>query len=211
MIDRTLTGSRHFISRMNRAIPLHSCHMARIRASAARCLLIPFLLAGCGELSEYDSRQVQSAIHDTLLTTTESWEFRMTLLEGGKQRVSLEGEYAVSYDQEDRQETRIEGPVYVEIFDSTGTRESEAWSGRAIYHPGENLFELFDSVEVRTALDRRLYSDYLRWSERTDSISSDRFVTIVTPADSITGSGFSGLTDLSSYVITYPRGRVIVD
>jgi hypothetical protein len=63
--------------------------------------------------------------------------------------------------------------------------ESEAWSKRAVYHAEEREFELYDSVRVRTVRNRRLYSDYLKWTEQTDRITSDRYVTIITPADSI--------------------------
>lgn len=175
--------------------------------------LICFLLfiSGCGDLTEYDTEQVRTAMHDSLLTTTESWDVNLTLLEKGERRITLEGSYAINYQQEERNETVIRGPVYVQIYDSTGTLESEAWSNRAIYHADEREFELFDSVRVETIRDRQLYSDYLKWRERTDRITSDLYVTIITPTDSISGSGFDGKTDLSSYIMTDPRGQVIVD
>lgn len=169
------------------------------------------LISSCGELSDYDSEQVLSAINDSLLTTTESWDVSMTLLEKGHRRVMLDGNYAINYQDKERNETRIRGPIYVQIYDSTGTMESEAWSKRAIYHAEEREFELFDSVRVETVRDRQLYSDYLKWTEQSDRITSDRYVTIITPTDSISGTGFTGKTDLSTYVITDPRGQVIVD
>ncbi|MEX1062973.1 MAG: LPS export ABC transporter periplasmic protein LptC, partial [Balneolaceae bacterium] len=118
---------------------------------------------------------------------------------------------ALNHRQEEGEETRIKGPVYVQIYDSTGTLESEAWSARAVYYAESGEFELYDSVRVETANDRRLQSDYLKWAEETDNITSDRLVTIITPADSISGTGFTGKTDLSRYVITNPRGRLIVN
>jgi LPS export ABC transporter protein LptC len=165
----------------------------------------------CGELSDFDSERVRSAMHDSLLASTESWDVSMTLLELGHRRIMIEGSYAITYNDDERKETRIDGPVYVQIYDSSGTMESEAWSKRAVYHAEDREFELFDSVRVETVRNRQLYSDYLRWAERTDRITSDRFVTIITPTDSISGSGFDGRTDLTDYVITDLSGRVIVD
>ncbi len=165
----------------------------------------------CGELSDYDSESIRSAMHDSLLASTESWDVNMTLLEQGHRRIMIEGSYAISYNDDERNETRVDGPVYVQIYDSTGAMESEAWSKRAIYHAEDREFELFDSVRVETVRNRQLFSDYLRWAERTDRITSDRFVTIITPTDSISGSGFDGRTDLTDYVITDLSGRVIVD
>lgn len=182
------------------------------RFSAAAILFALFLLfSACSELSEYDSRQIQSALNDSLTTTTESWDVEMKLMQDGRKRILVDGTYAVSYQQCDRKQTNIDGPVYVQLFDSLGALETEAWSKRAVYLETEREFELYDSVRVQTVEDRELYTEYLIWSQDTDRITSPDFVIIITPSDSIAGRGFDGLTDLSSYTITEPRGRVIVD
>lgn len=170
-----------------------------------------FLFASCSDLSEYDNQQVQTTLNDTLVTTTESWDIEMLLMKQGNARIFLEGSYAISYQSPERKETRISGPVYVQLFDSSGAVETEAWSKRAVYLDSESEFELYDSVRVETVTNRKLFTDYLLWSQQTDSITSPRFVTIITPTDSISGRGFSGLTDLSTYVIEEPRGRVRID
>ncbi|MEX0994117.1 MAG: LPS export ABC transporter periplasmic protein LptC [Balneolaceae bacterium] len=172
---------------------------------------LPVLLGACTDLTEYDEEQIRSAMQDSLLSTTESWEVRMTIIEDGLRNIQLEGDYAVTYDQEERKETKIQGNVYVQIFDSTGTMETEAWSKRANYFSEDREFELIDSVRVETAENRRLYTEFLRWSQSSNEITSDRFVTIITPTDSLTGSGFSSNTDLTHYVITDLRGRLVVD
>lgn len=184
------------------------------RAPSTRLLLLAalsLLWVSCGDLTDYDAERVESALNDSLLSTTETWDVNMTLLEKGYRRITLEGSYAITYQEPERNETQIDGPVYIQIFDSTGTLESEAWSKSAIYHTDDREFELMDSVRVETVTDRRLYSDYLKWQERTDRITSDNYVTIITPRDSISGSGFTGKTDLSNYTIANPRGRLTID
>ncbi|MEX2344716.1 MAG: LPS export ABC transporter periplasmic protein LptC [Balneolaceae bacterium] len=173
--------------------------------------LLFLLLVSCTGLSDYDSEQVKAGMNDSLVTTTESWDVELLLMNDGNARIFIQGSHAVSYQSADRKETQIEGPVYVQLYDTTGAVETEAWSKRAVYLDSESDFELFDSVRVETVTDRQLYSDYLRYSRDTDRITSPRFVTIITPSDSISGQGFDGLTDLSSYTITDPRGRLIVD
>lgn len=135
----------------------------------------------------------------------------MLLMKDGRARIKIDGSYAISYQMPNRKETHIDGPVYVQLYDSVGALETEAWSKRAVYLESESEFELFDSVRVHTVTDRQLYSDYLKWSERTDRITSPEFVIITTPSDSIAGHGFDGLTDLSSYTIDEITGRFIVD
>ncbi len=179
--------------------------------------LIPILFIGvmlaasCTELSDFDQQQIESSLNDSLTSTTESWDVEMLLMRDGRSRVLIEGSYAVSFQMPDRKETNIDGPVYVQLFDSTGAIETEAWSKRAVYYDSTSEFELYDSVRVQTASDRELYSDFLKWSDRTDRITSDRYVTIITPSDSIAGRGFDGATDLSTYTIEEPRGRFLVD
>ena len=183
-----------------------------VRFSTTALLFATLLLAGaCSELSEFDNRQVHSALNDSLTTTTESWDVEMKLMQDGRTRILVDGTYAVSYQQRDRKQTNIHGPVYVQLYDSLGVLETEAWSKRAVYLESEREFELYDSVRVQSVEDRELYTEYLIWSQDTDRITSPDFVIIITPNDSIAGRGFDGLTDLSSYTITDPRGRVIVD
>ncbi len=170
-----------------------------------------FLSFSCTELSEYDTQQVNAALNDSLITTTESWDVAISIMRKGRTRMTIEGTHSVQYQTEENKRTTIDGPVYVQLFDTTGALETEAWSKRAVYYDNEREFELMDSVRVQTVDDRRLYSEYLKYIQDSDRISSPEFVTIITPSDSISGRGFSGLTDLTSYTITEPRGRLIVE
>lgn len=174
-------------------------------------LVIALTILSCTELSEYDAQQIQTVINDSLITTTESWDVEMVLTQDGQKRIYIEGSYAINYQEEEEKRTKISGPVYVQIYDSTGAIESEAWSKRAVYLEQEAEFELYDSVRVRTIDNRRLYTEFLRWTQNTDEITSPNFVTIITPTDSISGRGFEGVTDLSSYTIIEPRGRWMVE
>lgn len=178
---------------------------------ALTILLLAALTASCTELSEYDSAQIRSSLNDSLIVTTESWDVEMTLMQDGKNRLLIEGSYAINYQASGRKQTEIDGPVYVQIFDSIGTVETEAWSRRAVYIEDRAEFELFDAVRVETTSGNRLYSEYLKWTQNTDRITSPYFVTIITANDSISGSGFDGTTDLEDYVIERPSGRMMVD
>ncbi|MCG2588993.1 LPS export ABC transporter periplasmic protein LptC [Rhodohalobacter sulfatireducens] len=172
---------------------------------------IALISISCTELSEYDSQQVQAALNDSLITTTESWDVEISLMRKGRIRMIIDGSHSVQYQSEENKRTTIDGPVYVQLFDTTGNLETEAWSKEAIYYDDVREFELLDSVRVQTVDDRQLYTDYLKYIQDSDRISSPQFVTIITPTDSISGRGFSGLTDLTSYTITEPRGRLIVE
>jgi LPS export ABC transporter protein LptC len=175
--------------------------------------ILPFLLilGACSELTDYDNEQIQSALQDSLLTTTESWDVQMTLMEQGVRKVQIEGSHAVTYSRPGNKKTLINGPVYVQLFDTAGVMETEAWSRRAIYHEERSEFELFDSVRVVTVQNNRLFSEYLMWEKKTGQITSPGFVLVITLTDSIAGRKFTGTTDLVDYIIEEPRGESIVD
>ena len=174
-------------------------------------LLITTGLAACGDLSEKQATQIDEALSDSLTSTTESWDVDMELIEEGYKKIHLTGSYAATYTTKDSSRTRIKGPVFIQVFDTTGTITTRVSSDRAIYRTDEAIFELFGDVKVNTNDDRHLESEYLKWLQEDNRITTPKFVIITTPTDSIAGTGFRGTTDLTNYTITEPKGQVLVD
>ena len=167
--------------------------------------------SSCSDLSESQSKRVQEALDDTLLSSTESWNVDMELIEEGVKKVRLRGSYAATYNFENLNETRISGPVFIQVFDSAGTVETRVTSDRAVYRADESEFELYGNVIVRTEEGRRLESEYLEWKQSDNRVSTPRFVIITTPSDSIAGNGFEGTTNLSEYTIREVTGQFVLD
>lgn len=180
-------------------------------ALLASCCLCLFFQASCSDLSEEDVEQVNEALADSITSTTETWDVNMELIEEGEKKVVLTGSYAATYSSKEVNETHIQGPVHIDVFDSTGTLTTKVDSDRAVYRAEQSEFELFGNVRVNTNDGRHLESEYLRWDQASNRISTPEFVIITTPTDSIAGTGFNGTTDLSTYTIKQPKGRVIVD
>ena len=173
--------------------------------------LLLFVGSACGELSQKESRQVNQALGDSLLSTTETWNLDMELMEEGRKKIRLQGSYAASFNNRDVQETRISGPVDVHVFDTEGKIKTWVYSDSAIYHSDDTEFELFGDVRVQTRDGSHLESEYLIWKEAENKISTPEFVIITTPSDSIAGTGFNGASDLSTYTIKNTSGRVVLD
>ena len=150
-------------------------------------------------------------MRDSLVSSTETWDVDMTLIEEGLKKVRLRGTHAASINTDNIQETRINGPVHINVYDSTGSVETEVESNRAVYRAEQSEFELFGNVQVDTRSGRHLESEYLKWNQADNMITTPKFVIITTPSDSIAGTGFEGTTDLSQYTIKEPKGKVIVD
>lgn len=188
-------------------LELHNTYWALIIS-----LSITFGIYGCGELSQEQSKQVDEALKDSLTSTTESWNINMEIMEEGLKKVQLWGSYAATYtNKENKNETRIKGPVKIHVFDSAGTVKTRVFSDRAVYQPQDAIFELFGDVRVNTEDERHLESEYLKWQQGSNQITTPKFVIITTPTDSIAGTGFEGSTDLTDYTIKEPKGRVIIN
>lgn len=165
----------------------------------------------CTELSQKETERVNEALNDTLISSTETWDLDMTLIEEGEKKVRVQGSYAATYNLPELKETRIKGPVYIEVYDSTGAVKTEVRSNRAVYRAEESIFELYGNVRVDTRDSTHLESEYLKWNQSENLISTPQFVYITTPTDTTTGSDFTGSTDLNNIKIRNYTGSSIID
>jgi LPS export ABC transporter protein LptC len=169
------------------------------------------MAVSCSDLSQEDARKVTEALNDSLVSSTETWDLDMTLIEEGLKKVRVQGSYAATYNLPELKETQIKGPVFIDVYDSTGAVKTEVTSDRAIYRAEDAEFELFGNVQVDTRDDKHLESEYLKWNQADNNISTPEFVIIITPSDSLAGNGFEGTADLENWSLKQPKGRVVVD
>tara|TARA_R110000868_G_scaffold37111_4_gene131353 strand:+ start:42888 stop:43439 length:552 start_codon:yes stop_codon:yes gene_type:complete len=175
-------------------------------------LLLPLLgIIHCTKLSEYDSKQIQQALADSLLSTTESWNVDINLIEDGFLILNLKGKYAFTIKTSELHETRISGPVQIKIYKENGILESTVTCDSALYKPSDSIFEMFGKVKVNTSDGRKLRSDYLKWERNLDQVSTPEFVIFISPPDSIAANGFFGDTDLTNYTLNEGGGQVVLD
>lgn len=174
-------------------------------------LLLTAVISSCGELSQKQSKQVDQALKDSLTSTTETWGVDMKIMEDGIKKIRLRGSYAATYTKDNQNETHIDGPVKIQVFDTTGAIKTHVFSDRAIYQAEKAIFEFYGNVKVNTDNGRHLESEYLKWQQDDNKISTPKFVIVTTPTDSIAGTGYESNSDLTNYTIKEPKGRVIVN
>lgn len=173
--------------------------------------ILMFFSYGCRELTEYENKQVQEALSDSLFTTTESWGITMEIMEDGKLKLKLSGTYAASIKNQNQNITRISGPVYIEIFDEEGKPDTYVYTDSAVHLPDKSAFEMFGSVRVNAPEGKKLRSEYLKWERQKDRVSTPEFVIFISPPDSIAAEGFFGDSDLNNYTLNEGGGRAIID
>lgn len=184
-----------------------------IAGKGIRRLLLPLLLliaitCSCNDLSQREREQVSEALSDSLLNTTESWDVSLTIIDKRYRSVRITGSKAQNITESRDDMTIISGPVFVEVFDTTGAVSTRLRCGHAKYFSEAGSFEFYEEVRVKTSEQKRLRSSYLEWSQQSDMISTPEFVIITTPTDSIAGYGFEGTTTLSNYQIQEVSGEV---
>lgn len=175
------------------------------------CIISLFIWSACTDLSEYDSLQIENALGDSLLNSTESWGFSMNIIEQGRIRMNMEGSYSYNIQQDNRNETRIKGPVFIKIFDELGKLESTVTCDSAVYQPDEEIFEMFRNVDVNTEDGKNLRSEFLLWERKIDKVSTPEFVIFISPPDSIAANGFYGNSDLTNYTLNEGGGKVVIE
>tara|TARA_R110002096_G_scaffold78670_1_gene185052 strand:- start:12463 stop:13026 length:564 start_codon:yes stop_codon:yes gene_type:complete len=163
----------------------------------------------CSKLTEFDNQRIKEVLGDSLLSSSSSWDIDMDIIEDGFISLNLKSSKAVSYSKNDVKYTTLSGPVSIQIFEAD-TLQTEVFSDSALYRPSASSFELFGAVKVFTTSGRRLRTEYLKWERANDIISTNEYVTIVTPSDSINAMGLVGNADLTNYTLNEVTGQTVI-
>lgn len=170
-------------------------------------LTLFLLLQSCTDLSEYEQERVKQVMSDSLLSVTESRNIEMDLIENGVRKVTVTSPYAATYNSDGQTETELKESVHVTVRDASGVIRTTVTSQSARYINGNSEFHFKSDVVVHTDDGRRLYTDYLEWSQHERTVHTPDFVVIVTESDSITGYGLNGTDDLNSYTLSEVTGE----
>ena len=173
--------------------------------------LVLVIGSACSDISQQEKKKIEEALRDSLLSVTESWDVDMQLIENGKNVAHITGSHAAQYEQNKKKVTKIQGPVTITVYDDSAEVNAVVKSNRAEYQSEDMIFHCYGNVRVDTKENRHLESEYLYWNRNIDSVKTPDFVVITTPSDSISGTGFKGTLDLSSYSIKNVQGRVQID
>lgn len=173
-------------------------------------LLSAVLFSACTDLSQYDEMTINQVLADSLLSVTETRHLELDIIEDGNRVVSLQSPYATTY-HDGPSVSHMKGPVLVFVKNAEGDTTTNLRSDAAVYTARETKFVFKGDVYVETEDGKKLYTELLNWNQKERSISTDEFVIITTPADSIAGYGLDGTDDLSNYTIRRVTGEFQVD
>ena len=182
-----------------------------LKSNLQSWVLILFLFISCDGVSEHERAAIQQALADSSYHNSETWGVTMDLMEDGIRFVSIQSPYAVTTENKEESTTILYGPVYIEVRDKNGNPETYVSSGRAVYWSRTSEFYLDGNVVVDAPGNQKLTTQALTWYQFKREIEAEGLVTIVTPTDSIVGTGLKGDDRLESYIIGKVSGSFTID
>lgn len=169
-------------------------------------------LAGLISCSDDSTRKISTEFISSDYPTTQMWNMTTTITDSGKVTSLIKAGYVSKFNRTEEKITHLDSGLYVEFYDgSSGKRTSVLTANRGIINDLTNDMEAFDRVKVVSSDNTILESEYLKWTETTQLVSSDKFVTITTPSEILQGTGFESDKQLKFYKIFKASGRAEVE
>jgi lipopolysaccharide export system protein LptC len=160
------------------------------------------LIAGCGQ--EKVKPIINNSLQTSKLPAQESWDDTVFFSDSGKTKAILYAGHLRMYDQP--RETLLDSNIKVNFYNELGKKTSTlaAKKGR-VNDVTEDLYAIDSVVAVSDSGDT-IRTQELMWKNSSQKITSDKFVTIVSPKEKIQGYGFESdqsITNYTIYNITY--------
>ncbi|MFZ2322997.1 MAG: LPS export ABC transporter periplasmic protein LptC [Ignavibacteriaceae bacterium] len=141
---------------------------------------------------------VETDIRTEQIPSQESWNSTITFSDSGKIKAILWAGHLEKYD--DKRETLMDENIKVDFYDPQEIKTTILTSKKGrVDETTNNLFAMDsvivynDSVTIKT--------EEMMWRNRDRKITSDKFVTIISPKEKIQGYGFESDQSLKNYVI----------
>jgi len=162
---------------------------------SALILIILFSLS-CSE--EKVQPQVEHSVTIGEIPSNESWNSKTTFTDEGKIRAVLYSNHLKMFDKQ--KITLLDG-VKIDFYDKDQKKKSFLTSLRGkVDDVTQNMYAI-DSVVAKNDSGVVLRTNELMWRNKDQKITSDKFVRITSPKETIEGYGFESDQHLDNYVI----------
>lgn len=127
------------------------------------------------------------------------------------------------YSEEARKKVKLKAPklvelqdgnrdfpdgYYLEFYEEDGTLSSTLRADRAFYYKSENLWKATGNVVVKSMVKSdELNTEELFWKPNEERIYSEKFVTVTTDEQVMSGTGFKSNQDFTNYEFTGASGE----
>jgi len=161
---------------------------------------IAFLCLGC---RSQDEQTVTPPNYDG--PDQEGWNSRITVTSNGRTSAILQYAHMEKFSK--RGETKFDGGIVVDFYNTAGQHTSNLVSERGVLYEESNDVEALGNVVVVSDSGMTVRTQRLRWDNTRQKITSNDFVTITTAEnDTLHGKGFQSDQNLKQWSIGKPSG-----
>ena len=143
-------------------------------------------------------KPTQTNINTEELPSQESWHSTVIFSDSGKTKAVLEAGHIMLYSNKGY--TLIDSGAKVDFYKG-GIVASVLTGMRGKIDDKTRDIEIYDSVKIVSSEGSELKTQKLFWNNKTQRVSSDEFVRIKTPTETIEGVGFESDQNLKNYKI----------
>ena len=93
------------------------------------------------------------------------------------------------------------------FYNKLGQEESNISAQYGISYDKQNLVVLKNNVQVKNEKNEKLNTEELTWNRVTKKIYTDKFVTITTPTETLSGYEMEADEDFSNWIIKKASGK----
>lgn len=162
--------------------------------------IIVLLCCGC---KSQDQQTVTPPNYDG--PDQEGWNSRITVTSNGRTSAIVKYSHMEKYSK--RRETKFDGGIVVDFYNTEGQHTSNLVAERGLLHEENNDVEAMDNVVVVSDSGLTIRTQQLRWDNVRQKIFSNDFVTITTAQnDTLYGKGFQSDQNLKHWSIGRPSG-----
>ena len=160
-------------------------------------IILLLFIAGCS--NDNVKPTINTSLKSGQLPTQESWNSTIVFSDSGKTKAILKTGHLRKFDQ--LQETLFDQGLKVDFYDDNMVKTSTITSKRGKVNDATRDLYAIDSVVAVNDSGTVLKTQELMFRNRDQKIVSDKFVTIISPKETIQGYGFESDRSLRSYVI----------
>ncbi len=132
------------------------------------------------------------------MPSQESWNSTITFSDSGKTKAILWAGHLKKFDE--KRETFMDENIKVDFYDQNEIQTSTLTSKNGRVDESTNNLYAIDSVVVSSD-SVIIRTDEMMWRNKDRKIVSDKFVTVISPNETIKGYGFESDQSLRNYVI----------
>lgn len=123
-------------------------------------------------------------------------------------RVRITAPTMMNYQDRDNPRQEFPDHIQVDFLNADLQVRSTLTAKFAVRQQDKGLVTIRDSVVLTTAQQEKLETEELIWNEKTEMISTEKFVKVTKPGEVIYGFGLEANQDFSFWKIKVPKGII---